>query len=117
MPLRMQVAVCKHAAEFWRAQTQPVPDEVNHMKKSLTAAALFVIAGAIGVQAQASSSSRIPIRKDAPTTTSTSNGTVGAATTTPSNMMADTTNWAWGWYTPTTSSNCGSVDMSAAHAV
>lgn len=86
------------------------------MRKSLTVAAVLFVAGAIGVQAQATSTSRIPIRKDQPTTT-TSNGTVGNVRTTPSNTMMDTTNWVWGWYMPTASSNCNSVDVSAAKSV
>jgi hypothetical protein len=82
------------------------------MNKALTAAAVLLVAGAIGVQAQATSSSRIPIRKDQPTTTTTSNGNVATTPTT-----TDSTNWRWGWYTPTASSNCSSVDMTAAKAV
>ena len=82
------------------------------MKVSLTAAAL-VLAGAMGVQAQATSSSRIPIHKDQPATT-TSNGNV---TTTPSMAMDTMTAMPYGWYTPTTASNCSSVDASAARGV
>jgi hypothetical protein len=83
------------------------------MKNSMTAVALILVASAAGVQAQATSSSRIPIRKDAQTTTTsgTANGTIDTT------MPTDMTNWQWGWYTPTTSSNCSSVDVDAARTV
>lgn len=85
------------------------------MKKSLTAAAVLALAGAFGVQAQATSTSRIRIHKDRGTTT-TSNGNVGDVSTMPSNMT-DTTMMTYGWYTPTSASNCSSVDVNAAKSV
>lgn len=87
------------------------------MKTSLTVAAVLFAAGALGVQAQATSSSRIPIHKEKPATTTTSNGNVGSMSTMPRNTVVDTTNWQWGWYTPTASSNCSSVDVNAAKSV
>src|SRR4051794_18301930 len=88
------------------------------MKTSMTPAALLLVASAASVQAQATSSSRIPIRKDVPATSTTTSGTAnGTVGTMPTDVSTDTTNSQWGWYTPTTASSCSSVDMSAAQSV
>jgi len=81
------------------------------MKKSLTVAAIMVVAGALGMQAQARSSRRIPVRKDMPAT-STAGGTIDTTVfTTPDTMTTDTAVVArYRYYLPTAAARCASLD-------
>src|ERR1043165_2733370 len=89
--------------------------------KSLTTVAALLFAGAFAAHAQsATSSKRIPVRKDVPParTTSSSNGNVTSPT--PAAMPADTVlgtdTLVTEWYRPTGGA-CSSVDVAAARAV
>lgn len=82
------------------------------MKRTITAAALF-LAGAISVQAQATSSRRIPVHKDMPVdTTASAGGQLDTTlyTTAPDTMIVDTTATAYEYYTPTAAAHCSSLD-------
>ena len=82
------------------------------MKKTMTAAAVLFIAGAISVQAQATSSRRIPVRKDVSTTTSSASGRVDTTmyATAPDTMVVDTTVTTYGYFVPTSAVHCSSLD-------
>lgn len=88
------------------------------MKLTILTAAALAIAGTTGLQAQVTSTTRIPITKEAPSTTGTASGSVYAPTTTDTmynySTMPDTITGEW--YTPT-GTTCSSVDASAASAV
>jgi hypothetical protein len=83
--------------------------------KSISVAAALLIAGASAAPAQsATSTQRIPVRKDVPgvSTTGTASGTL--ADPTASTMPTDTL--VTEWYRPT-GTTCSSVDVAAARAV
>lgn len=83
------------------------------MKRTLITAAALVFAGALTMQAQDTSTTRIPVHKDYyPTTTSTSSGTYVAPAT--AYTTVDTTAM---WYVPAGASTCSSVDPTAAAGV
>jgi Peptidase propeptide and YPEB domain len=81
------------------------------MRKSMTAVALLFVAGAIGMQAQVTSSRRIPIRKDMPaSTTSSAGGQLDTLLyTTPDTMFVDTT-LTTTYYLPTPTAHCATLD-------
>jgi uncharacterized membrane protein YkoI len=86
------------------------------MKLTILTAAALVIAGGAGLQAQATSTTRIPIQKDVPVTTDTAAGTyipdTLTTTTSTTTVMPDTLEW----YAPT-GTTCSTVDPAAAAAV
>jgi hypothetical protein len=91
------------------------------MNKSFTAAAALVFAGSIAAQAQsATSTQRIPVRKDIPaaTTTGSASGTLAnpTASTMPADTLLGTDTLMTEWYRPT-GTTCSNVDVHAAHAV
>ncbi|HXT04714.1 MAG TPA: PepSY domain-containing protein [Casimicrobiaceae bacterium] len=84
------------------------------MKKTLITAAALVIAGALTVQAQDTSTTRIPVHKDYyPTTTSSSSGTYVA----PGSTLTTTVDTTAMWYVPAGATTCSTVDPAAASAV
>jgi hypothetical protein len=90
------------------------------MKQSLTTAAALLFAGAISAHAQATSTVRIPVRKDVPpaSATGTASGTLAnpTASTMPADTLLGTDTLVTEWYRPT-GTVCSTVDVNAARAV
>jgi hypothetical protein len=84
------------------------------MKTTLYSAAALVIAGALTMQAQATSTTRIPVHKDTYPATTSSGTYVAPDTLVTTTMPVDTTAL---WYVPAGATTCSSVDANAARAV
>jgi len=82
------------------------------MKISILTAAALALAGTTGLQAQVTSSTRIPVQKEAPAATGTASGTLYTPDTTYMTMPDTVAEW----YTPM-AATCSSVDPAAAAAV
>ena len=82
------------------------------MHKTLLTAAALAIAGALTVQAQDTSSTRIPVRKDYSPATSSSGTYVP-----PGSTLTTTVDTTALWYLPSSATTCSSVDVAAANAV
>ena len=86
------------------------------MKLTIVTAAALVIAGGAGLQAQATSTTRIPIRKDMPATSDTAAGTYMPPADTMTMSTTPELDTLPEWYGPT-GNTCSSVDRTAAAAV
>jgi len=86
------------------------------MKLTILTAAALAIAGTTGLQAQVTSTTRIPVTKEAPSTTGTASGSVYTPTDTMYNNTAMPDTITGEWYTPT-GTTCSTVNASQASAV
>jgi peptidase YpeB-like protein len=82
------------------------------MKLTIFTAAALALAGTTGLQAQVTSTTRIPIQKEAPSTSGTANGTLY----TPDTSYMTMPDTIAEWYSPT-ATTCSTVDPAAAAAV